>query len=44
MAVNPKNWKQRFYYSNEGVGTLYDRLLLEKIFDQIIDGFKIKNI
>jgi len=39
--ITPNNWKKYHLNSNEGIGTLYDRLYLEKIFDNIIKNYKI---
>lgn len=43
MGINNNNWKEFFFNSNEGLGTLYDRVILERFFDRFITEYKIKN-
>jgi len=42
--ITPNNWKAYHVNSNEGIGTLYDRLFLEKVFDKVIKEYKIKSV
>jgi len=44
MAINEKNWENFFYKSNEGLGTFYDRILIEKFTNKIIEKYKVKNV
>jgi hypothetical protein len=43
MGITSENWKQFFFNSNEGQGTLYDRLILHSFFDRFIENNKIKS-
>lgn len=43
MAIHPYNWKQYFMSQNEGLGTLYDRIMLQNIFDYLLKKFKIRS-
>lgn len=44
MGINDDNWKEFFLDSNEGLGTLYDRVLLETYFQKFISQHGIKNV
>lgn len=41
MGIHEDNWKEFFLNANEGLGTLYDRLILEKFFDKFIAEYRI---
>ncbi|MCW4003112.1 MAG: class I SAM-dependent methyltransferase [Candidatus Bathyarchaeota archaeon] len=43
MGITSENWKQFFFNSNEGQGTLYDRLILHSFFDRFIENNKIQS-
>ncbi len=43
MGINNDNWKEFFFESNEGMGTLYDRVILEKFFNLFVKKYNIKN-
>lgn len=44
MGINNDNWKEFFFEPNEGLGTLYDRVILEDFFDLFIKKHNIKNV
>jgi hypothetical protein len=44
MGINDDNWKEFFLDSNEGLGTLYDRVLLETYFQKLILQHGIKSV
>ncbi len=43
MGIHNDNWKDFFFDSNEGLGTLYDRVILERFFQRFIGEYGIKN-
>jgi SAM-dependent methyltransferase len=43
VGITSDNWKQFFFNSNEGQGTLYDRLILHSFFDRFIEHGKIQS-
>jgi len=44
MGITPKNWEKFFYDESEGLGTLYERIILHKLFERIIKEYKINNV
>jgi Methyltransferase domain len=42
MGITYDNWKTFFFNSNEGQGTLYDRLILHSFFERFIENNKIQ--
>ncbi len=44
MGITPENWKNFFFSESEGLGTLYERLILHKFFEKFIKEYKIKSV
>ena len=44
MGIHNENWKQFFCDPNEGIGTVYDRVILKNFFNRFITKNKIKNV
>ena len=42
MGITPKNWKKYFFIETEGLGTLYERLILHSFFRKFIVKYRIK--
>lgn len=42
--ITPENWKEFFYKKSEGLGTLYERVILHKFFRNLIEKYKIRKI
>lgn len=44
MGIHNDNWKNFFFDPNEGLGTVYDRMVLERFFQRFITDYGIKNV
>jgi len=44
MGITPRNWENFFYDRSEGLGTLYERLILQKILKEIVEKYRIRTV
>lgn len=42
--ITPENWKEFFYMESEGLGTLYERVILHRYFRYLIENYRLKKV
>ena len=41
MGITPKNWETYFHMGSEGIGTLYERLVLDSLLERIVREYGV---
>lgn len=44
MGVTPKNWESYFYMGYEGLGTLYERIVLDSLLERVVEKFGVESV